>query len=449
MPEAPRLTERDRVEFAQAVAETPPELLGAVRDLPPSASGLPSPSALLRELQSGKRRVRDDSTISLRQKTQEEARHLLESFLRARRLTGDRFVMVIHGKGYHSPEGRAVLAPRVPEWLAGWKPELVAAWGEARREDGGSGALYVVLERAGHAQPLRRRGSPAGECSRPMGRMGPMDPTRESRRSRPRGTAWDPEQYQRFGDHRFRPALELLHRVPVTDASLVYDLGCGAGAVTRIIAERFPTARVIGLDSSPEMLAKASAEPGRSEWVRADIADWEPEQAPDLIYSNAALHWLEDHRALFPRLLGVLAPRGCLAVQMPLSHSQPSHLLMCETLANGGAGGSPLGDEALAAAAAREWVLDSDAYYDLLAPLAATLDIWETEYFHRLEGEDAVLEWVRATGLRPVLNGLDGADLERFLAVYRERLRAAYPRRADGYTVYPFRRLFLVATRRD
>ena len=268
-------------------------------------------------------------------------------------------------------------------------------------------------------------------------------------RSRPAQTGWDPDQYHRFDDHRLRPALELLHRVPAADASLVYDLGCGTGTVTRIIAEQFPTARVIGLDSSPEMLAKASATPSRIKWVRADIADWEPEHAPQLIYSNAALHWLEGHETLFPRLLGHLAPRGCLAVQMPLSHSQPSHVLMCETLANGGMGGSPLGDEALADAAAREWVLDSDVYHELLAPQASKLDIWETEYLHRLEGDDAVLEWVRATGLRPVLNGLAGADVDRFLKVYRERLRAAYPRRADGYTVYPFRRLFLVATRRD
>lgn len=267
--------------------------------------------------------------------------------------------------------------------------------------------------------------------------------------SQPTGRPWDPGQYQRFGDQRLRPAVELLNRVPIADASLVYDLGCGTGAVTRIIAKRFPGARVIGVDSSPEMLARASAEPSRLEWARVDIADWKPERAPDLIYSNAALHWLKGHRALFPGLLGSLAPDGCLAVQMPLSHSQPSHVLMCETLANGGAGGSRLGDEALAAVAARDWVLDSGAYYDLLAPQASALDIWETEYLHRLEGEDAVLEWVRATGLRPVLNGLDGADLERFLDVYRERLRAAYPRRADGYTVYPFPRLFIVATRRN
>ena len=137
-------TERDRAEFAEAVAETPPELMVAVRDLP-VASALLSPHALLRDLQSGKRRVRDDCAISLRQKTREEARRLLENFLRARQIRGDRFVSVIHGKGYGSPDGRPVLARRVPEWLAEWKPELVATWGEARRDDGGGGALYVVL----------------------------------------------------------------------------------------------------------------------------------------------------------------------------------------------------------------------------------------------------------------------------------------------------------------
>ena len=147
-------TERDRVEFARAVAEAPPELLQTLRDVP-VGSALPSPFTLLRELQSGKRRVRDDSAISLRKKTQAEARHLLESFLRARRFSGDRFLTVIHGKGHSSPDGRAVLARRVPEWLAAWKPELVAAWGEARKEDGGSGALYVVLTPTpGHSRRL-------------------------------------------------------------------------------------------------------------------------------------------------------------------------------------------------------------------------------------------------------------------------------------------------------
>ena len=111
--------------------------------------------------------------------------------------------------------------------------------------------------------------------------------------SRPAGTRWDPGQYHRFADHRMRPALELLDRVPITEASLVYDLGCGSGNVTRLIAERFAAARVAGVEISSEMLAKAAEMPGRVEWIQADVADWEPEQAPDLVYSNAALHWVD------------------------------------------------------------------------------------------------------------------------------------------------------------
>ena len=267
--------------------------------------------------------------------------------------------------------------------------------------------------------------------------------------SRPAGTRWDPGQYHRFADHRLRPALELLARVPITDASFVYDLGCGSGNVTRIIAERFCGAHVAGVDVSNEMLAQAAEPPSRVEWVQADIAKWQPERAPELIYSNAALHWVDDHAALIPRLFGFLAPGGCLAVQMPLSYAMPSHVIMRETLADGGVNGSRLGDEALAAAVARKWVLDAGEYYDLLAPGARSVDVWETEYVQQLEGEDPVLEWVRATGLRPVLNILRGTERERFIDVYRERLRRAYPRRAAGQTLYPFRRLFMVATRGD
>ena len=274
------------------------------------------------------------------------------------------------------------------------------------------------------------------------------EPMNEAHPSRPAGTRWDPGQYHKFTDHRLRPALELLDRVPIAEASLVCDLGCGSGNVTRLIAERFARARVVGVDLSNEMLATAAGTPSRIEWTRADVADWEPEQAPDLVYSNAAMHWLDGHPALFPRLFGFLAPGGCLAVQMPLSFSMPSHVLMRKTLADGGVNGSRLGDEALAAAVARKWVLDADEYHDLLAPEAAAIDVWETEYLQRLEGEDPVYEWVEATGLRPILNGLGDADRERFVEVYRERLRAAYPRRTGGHTLYPFRRLFMVVTRR-
>ena len=259
------------------------------------------------------------------------------------------------------------------------------------------------------------------------------------------GTQWDPQQYLKFSDHRLRPALELLERVPVQNPAIVHDLGCGDGQMARLMAERWPDAAVYGLDNSPQMLEKAASEPSRVEWREADIHTWTPDTPPDLIYSNATLQWLDGHPTLFPRLLGALASGGCLAVQMPLSWGMPSHRLMRETLADGGPDGGNLGDETLRRSVDRKWVLDAAAYYDLLVDGAASLDIWEVEYLQVLSGDDPVLEWVKGTGLRPILNSLEGTERERYLAEYARRLRVAYPTRPDGHTLYPFRRLFIVA----
>jgi len=258
-------------------------------------------------------------------------------------------------------------------------------------------------------------------------------------------TRWSPAQYQKFSGHRLRPALELLDRVTLPAPNIIYDLGCGTGKVTRIIAERWPQAEVYGLDSSQEMLEKANTGGGNVTWLKADVAAWTPAEVPNLIYSNATLHWVEDHGAVFPRLIDLLAPGGCLAVQMPLSFDAPSHRLIRETLADGGPGGAPLGTPELRQAVARRWVEEAGVYYRLLAARASALDIWQTEYLQVLEGEDPVLEWVKATGLRPVLNGLDDSEREVFLDLYRQRLRQAYPRMANGKTLYPFPRLFIVA----
>lgn len=260
------------------------------------------------------------------------------------------------------------------------------------------------------------------------------------------GTRWDPTQYLKFADHRLRPALELLDRIPLQSPQVIYDIGCGTGQITRLIAAQWPAAKVYGLDNSPEMLAKAGAEPSAIQWIEADIHSWTPADAPDLIYSNATLQWVDGHRELFPRLASFLKAGGALAVQMPLSWGAPSHRLMRETLANGGADGSALGTEELRQGVARKWVEDADVYYDLLEEFSSSLDIWETEYLQILTGDDPVLEWVKGTGLRPILNGLDDAEREQFLSEYRQRLHTAYPLRANGQTLYPFRRLFMVAT---
>ena len=194
------------------------------------------------------------------------------------------------------------------------------------------------------------------------------------------------------------------------------------------------------------MLARARQETSVVDWLEADVREWQPESPPDLIYSNATLHWVDDHPELFPRLASMLDPGGVLAVQMPLSWGMPSHYLMREVLATGAKKSRSFGTEALRISTGRKWVADADAYYDLLAGESEQLDIWETESLQILEGQDPVLEWVKGTGLRPILDGLDDQEREAYLGVYGERLREAYPMREDGKTIYPFRRLFIVAT---
>ena len=259
------------------------------------------------------------------------------------------------------------------------------------------------------------------------------------------GTCWIPGQYLKFSEQRLRPALELLERIPLEAPDVIYDLGCGSGRITRLLAKRWSSSRVYGIDNSPQMLAEAASEPSTARWVDADIRDWVPQENPDLIYSNATFHWVDGHSELFTRLVNYLNPGGCLAVQMPLSWDLPSHRLMRDTLAGGGPDGTPFGDAALLAALSNKWVEDTNFYWDILSPCTRRLDIWETRYLHVLEGDDPVFEWVMGSGLRPILNGLPDTRRKRFLKVYRQRLRDAYPKRLRNRTLYPFPRLFIVA----
>jgi len=256
---------------------------------------------------------------------------------------------------------------------------------------------------------------------------------------------WDPHQYNRFEAQRDRAALDLLLRLPEDFAPAeVWDLGCGTGQHAALLKRRHPTAHVHGLDASATMLDQARALSVEIDWVIDDIAAWAPARPADLLFANASLQWLPGHEALFRRLAENLAPRGVLAVQMPQSWDTQHHRLMRETVAEG-----PWAD-LFETVTARVQVMTAEAYYDVLSPLCDDIDIWATTYLHVLSGDDAVLEWMKGTALRPYLTVLadDPPMREAFLKALGERLSAAFPRRTDGATLLPFPRLFLVAQRR-
>lgn len=249
---------------------------------------------------------------------------------------------------------------------------------------------------------------------------------------------WDPRAYLTYADERTRPAIELLARVRNENPVRVIDLGCGPGNSTAALATRWPHAHLEGLDSSAEMLEQARQSGPRAEWINAEIGTWSANAKYDVIFSNATLQWLGEHHILIPRLMSFIEPGGTLAFQVPHNMDAPSHILMREAAA-AGPWSKKLNNVREVA------VLQPADYFDILRSCGAEADIWETEYLHVLDGEDAVYKWVRGTGLRPFVQELDGDEREAFIADYRQRLNKAYPRRSDTKTLFSFKRLFVVA----
>ncbi|HVE74309.1 MAG TPA: trans-aconitate 2-methyltransferase [Mycobacteriales bacterium] len=254
---------------------------------------------------------------------------------------------------------------------------------------------------------------------------------------------WDPATYQQFSFERERPFAELLSRVAHPDPSYVVDLGCGPGGRTATLLQRWPQARVVGVDSSAEMVSTAAehAVDGRLSFVQGDLRTWQPEQAVDVLVTNATLQWVPGHLDLLPRLVGFLTAGGEFAMQVPGNFTEPSHLLL-EQLRSSPRWRDRVGPESAATAA----VHAPADYLAALTDLGLTADVWETTYLHVLPGPDAVLEWTKGTALRPVFAVLSGDEREEFVREYAALLRAAYPRRSSG-TVLPFRRIFAVAQR--
>jgi trans-aconitate 2-methyltransferase len=261
--------------------------------------------------------------------------------------------------------------------------------------------------------------------------------------------SWHPQQYLKYESERLRPALDLIARVPIAAPHTIVDLGCGAGNVARILADRFAGATIDGVDGDPAMLARAresTAADARFRWTEADLAAWHPPYPVDLLFSNAALHWVDDHATLFAALFAKLAPNGVLAVQMPDNHAAPSHLSLFATARE------PRWRDRVAPLVRGNKVAPLDAYHAWLQPHAAKLDLWRTTYLQALpwptDAEHPVVAWMRGAALTPYVAALAG-DAEAFIGEFAARIVRAYPRGGDGHVLFPFSRIFIVAQRGD
>ena len=253
---------------------------------------------------------------------------------------------------------------------------------------------------------------------------------------------WNPEQYLKFGDERTQPCRDLVARIGLENPKRIVDLGCGPGNSAAVLAHRWPAAEITGLDKSEEMIRAAREKYPQGKWQQADLATWVADEPPDLVFSNAAVHWAPDHATLVPHLFAQVAHGGALAWQVPANINAPPHRLMRELAAS--AAWKVLFPEVV-----REWfVHELPFYYDLLALQATRLDLWNTEYIHVMDGPDAIVEWYKGTGLRSFLEHLPDEDhRNRFLADYAREIAKLYPRQDDGRVLFPFLRQFVIAYR--
>ena len=255
---------------------------------------------------------------------------------------------------------------------------------------------------------------------------------------------WDANLYLKFAGQRARPAADLIAQIELENPRRVIDLGCGTGNSTEQLYHRWPQAGLTGLDNSAEMLSQARANHPDWQWIEAGVEQWKPETTFDLIFSNACLHWITGHAQLFPRLAGYLAPGGALAVQMPDSYHLPAHTVMKDVAHDPAAPWA----RTLAGAAETISVQPLPFYYDALRRHAARLNIWRTEYLQVMDGPQAILDWVRSTAMRRYTEPLpDQEQRKLFEQRCLERFAREYPANDQGKTLFPYRRMFIIAYR--
>jgi trans-aconitate 2-methyltransferase len=253
---------------------------------------------------------------------------------------------------------------------------------------------------------------------------------------------WDAGLYLKFASERTRPSLDLIERIQIAHPRRIIDLGCGPGNSTEPLWMRWPDATVAGLDRSPQMIEAARKTYPKRTWLVGDVRSWKAGEPFDLVFSNATLQWVPDHAAICTQLFDQVGSGGALSVQMPAHYESPLHAEIVAVSRH------PAWNDRLESARNALTKHPASFYYDTLSPVASKMDVWETIYYHVVDGPQAVLDWFRGTGFRPYLAALH-SDEERlqFEALLLERYQLSYPPRSSGKVLFPFRRLFFIAYR--
>ncbi|PLS30987.1 trans-aconitate methyltransferase [Bifidobacterium margollesii] len=260
---------------------------------------------------------------------------------------------------------------------------------------------------------------------------------------------WDSEQYLRFRTERTQPSRDLAMQLPADDGTVrrVLDIGCGPGNSTAVLRERYPYAYILGVDSSPEMIEAARAAHPDIAFALCDVSRSEQLDALphdfDVVFSNACIQWVPDHRRLIPAMMGLLHEGGMLAVQTPMNYEEPIHRIIADIVH------SPRYVDRLPQR--REFFnLTPPEYWELLhaCELVSEFRMWKTTYLHVLPSHQAIMDWYRGTGLRPYLQALaDDAERQAFERQVYERVREEYPTQSDGSIIFPFPRFFFTSVR--
>lgn len=246
---------------------------------------------------------------------------------------------------------------------------------------------------------------------------------------------WNPDQYNRFQAERAQPFWDLLGKIDFKDLKSAIDVGCGTGELTSQMHKRMHLKNTLGIDNSHAMLDKAKAWAAEGlKFAPGDAQTFAPTEKYDLVISNAALQWVDEHKTLFLRLVNWLEPRGYLAVQMPVNFDHPSHFLATDVA------------QQMKLQVRQPPLLAPETYAELLWRNGMdVVDVSIKVYLHPLKSGSEVIEWTRGTLLTYYQKQLDLEGYNKFIQEYTKRVLLVT---GEGPYLYPFKRLFIVAKKR-